>query len=72
MVGSITRPVKELKDFQKIMLRKGESRQVIFTIDVEDLSFYNSELKWAAEPGEFKVFVGGNSKDVKEVSFTLK
>lgn len=72
MVGSITRPVKELKDFQKIMLRKGESRQVIFTIDIEDLKFYNSDLQFVAEPGEFKVFVGGNSRDVKEMTFTLK
>lgn len=72
MVGSITRPVKELKDFQKIMLRKGESRQVIFTIDAEDLKFYNSELQYVAEPGDFKVFVGGNSRDVKEASFVLK
>jgi beta-glucosidase len=72
MVGSITRPVKELKDFQKIMLRKGESRQVIFTIDAEDLKFYNSDLQFVAEPGEFKVFVGGNSRDVKEAAFVLK
>lgn len=72
MVGSITRPVKELKDFKKIMLRKGESSQVSFTLDVEDLKFYNSDLQFVAEPGEFKVFVGGNSRDVKEVSFILK
>ncbi len=72
MVGSITRPVKELKDFKKIMLRKGESAQVSFTIDIEDLKFYNSDLQFVAEPGEFKVFVGGNSRDVKETSFTLK
>lgn len=72
VVGSITRPVKELKDFQKIMLRKGESRQVSFTIDIEDLKFYNADLQFVAEPGEFKVFVGGNSRDVKELTFTLK
>ncbi|MGE5316838.1 MAG: fibronectin type III-like domain-contianing protein, partial [Chloroflexota bacterium] len=66
------RPVKELKDFQKIMLRKGESSQVIFTIDIDDLKFYNADLKYVAEPGEFKVFVGGNSRDVKELTFTLK
>ncbi len=71
VVGSITRPVKELKDFQKIKLRKGESRQVIFNIGIEDLKFYNSDLKYVAEPGEFKVFIGGNSRDVKEVSFSL-
>lgn len=72
LVGSVTRPVKELKDFQKIMIRKGESMQVTFTIDIEDLKFYDSNLNYVAEPGEFKVFVGGNSRDVKEASFTLK
>jgi beta-glucosidase len=72
MVGSVTRPVKELKDFKKIMLRKHESSQVTFTIDIEDLKFYNSDLEFVAEPGEFKVFVGGNSRDVKEASFTLR
>lgn len=72
MVGSITRPVKELKDFQKIMLRKGESRQVTFTLDPDDLKFYNSDLNYVAEPGDFKVFVGGNSRDVKEADFILR
>jgi len=71
IVGSITRPVKELKDFQKIKLMKGESRQVSFTIDIDDLKFYNADLKYVAEPGDFKVFVGGNSRDVKELSFVL-
>ncbi len=72
MVGSITRPVKELKGFQKISLRPGESREVSFTITEEDLKFYNSDLKFVAEPGEFKLFIGTNSRDVKEASFILK
>jgi len=71
MVGSVTRPVKELKDFQKIMLRKGESRQVSFTITEEKLKFWNSDLKWVSEPGAFKVFVGTSSDSVKEADFTL-
>ena len=71
MVGSISRPVKELKGFQKIMLRKGESRTITFTITDNDLKFYNNDLKWVSEPGDFKVFVGGNSTDVKEASFKL-
>jgi len=71
MVGSIARPVKELKGFQKIMLKKGESREVIFTIGVEDLKFYNNDLKFVAEPGDFKIFIGGNSLDVKEAGFKL-
>jgi beta-glucosidase len=71
MVGSITRPVKELKGFQKIFLKAGESKTVSFTITVNDLKFYNSELKYVAEPGDFKLFIGGNSRDVKEADFKL-
>lgn len=71
LVGSIVRPVKELKGFQKIMFKKGESREVSFTIGVEDLKFYNSDLKFVAEPGDFKLFMGGNSRDVKEANFKL-
>jgi beta-glucosidase len=72
MVGSVTRPVKELKGFQKVFLKKGESREVVFTITPEDLKFYNSSLKWVSEPGEFRVMVGTNSADTKEKSFELK
>lgn len=71
MVGSITRPVKELKGFQQLFLKKGESKEVTFTLTVNDLKFYNSDLKWVAEPGDFKVFAGGNSRDVKEAGFKL-
>ncbi len=71
MVGSITRPVKELKGFQKIELKAGETKNITFTINVNDLKFYNSDLKFVAEPGDFKVFIGGNSRDVKEASFKL-
>lgn len=72
LVGSVTRPVKELKDFKKVSFDAGEKKTITFTIDADDLSFYNSELKWVAEPGEFTVFVGGNSRDVKEAAFVLK
>ncbi len=72
VVGSVTRPVKELKGFQKIMLKAGETKTVTFSIGVDDLKFYNYDLKYVAEPGEFQVMVGGNSKDVKEQTFTLK
>ncbi len=72
MVGSITRPVKELRRFEKVALKKGESREVSFTLTVEDLKFFNKDLKWAAEPGDFRVFVGTNSQDVKQAAFSLK
>lgn len=71
MVGSIIRPVKELKGFQKIMLKAGESKTLTFTITEETLKFYNAELKHVAEPGDFKVFVGNSSENVKEADFKL-
>jgi beta-glucosidase len=71
LVGSITRPVKELKGFQKISLKPGESKTISFIITVNDLKFYNSDLKFVAEPGDFKVFIGGNSRDVLEAAFRL-
>lgn len=72
MVGSVVRPVKELRGFQKIMLKKGESKNVSFTITVNDLRFYNNELKYVAEPGDFKLFIGSSSRNVKEADFTMK
>lgn len=72
VVGSVTRPVKELKGFQKVFLKKGETKTVSFTLKDEDLRFYNSELQWVSEPGEFKVFVGTSSAQTQEASFTLK
>ncbi|WP_052334045.1 beta-glucosidase BglX [Pedobacter sp. V48] len=71
LIGSSTRPVKELKHFEKIDLKAGESKTVNFKITVDDLKFFNSELKYVAEPGDFKVFIGTNSRDVKTNQFTL-
>ncbi len=71
LVGSVTRPLKELKAFQKIALQKGEKQTLSFDITVEDLKFYNSDLKHVAEPGQFEVFVGENSTAEKKVSFEL-
>jgi beta-glucosidase len=71
VVGSITRPLKELKGFQKISLKKGESRKVTFTIGADDLKFYNSSLQWLAEPGDFEVMIGTNSENISKSKFTL-
>ena len=71
-VGSITRPVKELKGFEKIMLKKGESKMVSFTISVNDLKFYDNKLNYKAEAGEFELMIGTNSEDLKKVDFVLK
>jgi len=65
MVGSIARPVKELKGFQKINLKPGETKTVSFNITPNDLKFYNGDLKYDWEAGEFQVMIGGSSRDVK-------
>jgi beta-glucosidase len=67
LVGSITRPVKELKGFKKISLNAGESQKVSFAITPEDLKFYNNDLKYDWEPGDFVIMVGPNSRDVRSV-----
>ena len=72
LVGSVTRPVKELKGFQKVFLKKGETRTVEFTLTENDLRFYNSDLKFVSEPGDFKVFVGTSSANTLEAGFVLK
>ncbi|HEV2833639.1 MAG TPA: beta-glucosidase BglX [Hanamia sp.] len=71
LVSSVVRPVKELKGFQKIFLKPGESKALTFTLTVDDLKFFNEELKYNYEPGDFKIFIGTNSEEVKEASFTL-
>ncbi|MCC8199188.1 MAG: beta-glucosidase BglX [Tannerellaceae bacterium] len=72
VVGSITRPVKELKGFEKVFLKAGESRTITFTITPELLKFYNYDLDYVVEPGEFEVMIGGNSRDVRKTSFTYQ
>jgi beta-glucosidase len=72
LVGSVTRPVKELKGFQKIFLKKGETKTVEFTLTEKDLRFYNSRLQFVSEPGDFQVFVGSSSEKNLQEHFTLK
>ncbi|MGF6332269.1 beta-glucosidase [Pseudomonas sp. BS3782 TE3695] len=71
VTGSMIRPVKELKNFQKVMLKAGEQKVVHFTITEDDLKFYNAQLKYAAEPGKFNVQIGLDSQDVTQQSFEL-
>jgi len=71
VVGSISRPVKELKGFNKVSLAPGESKIVKFEISEELLKFYNSQLEFKSEAGKFKVFVGGNSRDLITGEFEL-
>ncbi|MEP6261431.1 MAG: beta-glucosidase BglX [Gillisia sp.] len=71
LVSSTTRPVKELKGFQMIELAPGETKEVSFTIDDKMLQFYNVNRKWESEAGEFELFTGGNSRDLKKTTFSL-
>jgi beta-glucosidase len=72
LVGSVTRPVKELKGFKKLMIKTGESQKVTFKLSAADLAFYTKDMSFKAEPGDFKVFIGTNSVDCKEADFKLK
>lgn len=71
LVGSVTRPVKELKGFEKISLKAGESKTVHFEITPEMLSFHRQDMTYGTESGDFQLFIGGNSRDVKMIPFKL-
>ena len=71
LVGSVTRPVKELKSFRKVFLKAGETKSITFKITERDLSFYRSDLSFGWEPGDFEIYVGGDSQNVKKATFTL-
>lgn len=71
LVGSVTRPVKELKGFEKISLKAGESKTVSFEITPEMLAFHRQDMTYGTEPGDFQLFIGGNSRDVKMIPFKL-
>ena len=72
LVGSITRPVQELKGFQKVFLKAGESKEISFKITSDLLKFYDYDLDYVCEPGDFDVMIGGSSRDVKTARFTLQ
>ena len=69
--ASSTRPVKELKGFRKVHIPAGESVQVDFTITAEELSFYNHELEWVCEAGDFEIMLGPNSRDVQKINLKV-
>ncbi|MFC2137380.1 glycoside hydrolase family 3 N-terminal domain-containing protein [Bacteroidota bacterium] len=70
--GSVTRPVKELKGFQKIYLKSGEQQKVSFAISEDDLKFYNMDMDYVTENGEFNIFIGTNSRNTQVTSFILE
>ncbi|WP_416307879.1 beta-glucosidase BglX [Neptunicella sp. SCSIO 80796] len=71
LVGSVTRPVKELKGFKKIHLRRGESKEVIFTLTPQDLAFHRIDMSYGAEAGDFNLYIGNSSDTTNKVSFSL-
>lgn len=71
LVGSLVRPIKELKGFEKVMLKSGETKTVSFIIDAKILQFYTASKKWEVEPGEFEIFVGGDSKTTLQSKITV-
>lgn len=72
LVGSVSRPVKELKGFERVHLKQGETKTVSFTIDAEKLKFYNADLQFACEPGDFELMIGPDSRNVQTVKFQLQ
>jgi len=70
-VSTISQPVKKLKDFKKLFIKKGEAKEVSFDINIEKLKYYNTDLKRVVDVGEFKVFIGTNSNEVKQAAFKL-
>lgn len=72
LAASISRPVLELKGFERVELKKGESREVTFEVKPEMLKYYNSDLQYVLEPGDFRLFVGPNSRELKAADFTVQ
>ena len=72
LVGSVTRPLKELKAFKKVFIPKGETKHITFDISTDDLKFYRRDMTFGTEKGEFKVFIGTNSSNTLEAKFTLQ
>lgn len=71
-VGSITRPVKELKKFEKVMIKAGETVTVKFELSPEDLAYYRKDFSFGTEPGEYDIYIGTNSQDVQQAEFVLE
>ena len=70
--GSVARPIKELKHFESVTLAPGETKTIEFTVTPDDLKFYNYDLDFVAEPGEFQIMVGPDSRNLQSLPFTLK
>jgi len=72
IVGDVTRPVKELKAFKKVMIKKGQTITVAFTVAPEELAYYHQDMSFSYDPGDFEIFIGTNSENVKKASFKIE
>jgi beta-glucosidase len=72
LVASVTRPLKQLRGFQKLYLKPGETKEVVLSVTENDLKFYNQNMDWVTEPGDFEIMIGSNSSELKKTRFTLK
>jgi beta-glucosidase len=72
LVGDVTRPVKELKGFKKVNIRKGETITLAFTISTQDLAYYHQDMSFSVDPGDFVLFIGTNSEKTKNKAFAVK
>jgi len=71
LIASVTRPVRQLKGFERVELKAGQRKTIHFIIDEEMLSFYRRDMSWGTEPGEFEIFIGGSSDATASIKFTL-
>ena len=72
LVASVTRPVKELKGFQQVFLKKGARKELYFHLAEKDLRFYDKEMNWVTEPGQFEIFIGTNAETTRKQVFTFR
>ncbi len=72
LVASSVRPVRELKNFQRVTLKPGEAKVVKFKLTKDDLAFYNQQLNWVVEPGEFHVWIAPNAEEGLQGQFTVR
>jgi beta-glucosidase len=71
MAGDVVRPLQELKAFKKVLLQPGESKEISFTLEEQQLRYYHADLTFASDPGEFELYIGPNSRDVSALKFKL-
>jgi beta-glucosidase len=72
LVGDVTRPVKELKGFKKVNLKKGETVTIEFTVSAGELSYYHQDMSFSTDPGDFELFIGTNSEETKKIAFSIR